>query len=376
MTVHLNENNKLIIPNKLFSYKFFKRFLKNKPPTKENLLKISNRVAFRFMLFNLVGQIYFKYKKDALWSFKLIETKVTDFPNPPNSDNNDVNDYLKNLSFSNNRLYLSESYIDSIKYKYPIRYKNLKYSSIYQGKSLDDYALKSKQKISNLMIGFTSITALSHFFLYSLIFKRYKKYVLKKKINPYRWIEYSLTSSIMLAAMLGLTGITDIEEFVPLILLTWITPLIGLAIESIKGEEKYLNNIKKLLFLSGVVTQGYPWYIILKRTNSGLKIQKAYFNRLNTILNSDIVLQENVKTEFKKGIKTYRDIEQIIKVVNYSLFGLYFSFPIIMYNQYFNKKLNRNKDNYFYGELQYILSSVLNKSVLSWLIFGGAFRIG
>ena len=225
--------------------------------------------------------------------------------------------------------------------------------------------------VADTMICFCSLTFLSHMLISTILFKKYLIWIKKDKTNFLRWIEYSITSSIMILSISGLTGIINSEELIPIFILTGVTNMFGLAIESIKSNKKKYRNVKKLMFLSGIITQGYPWFRILSNFKSSITQQNNFFNCIKDNLDS-VPLESGVKEILEKRIKSFNDIQSIIKQSTLALFFNYFSFPYIMYKQYFKGPITDKK--YCHGELEYVVASIVSKSSLAWQIFGGAFR--
>lgn len=63
--------------------------------------------------------------------------------------------------------------------------------------------------ISYMVAGFMALSAFFHFFVTSpLSFLKYAE-GLGRHINKYRWVEYSLSSSIMIVVILQLNGTAD-----------------------------------------------------------------------------------------------------------------------------------------------------------------------
>lgn len=59
-----------------------------------------------------------------------------------------------------------------------------------------------------LAVAFEAVCFVAHFLTF-LYWESYKNDVLAKHVNPYRWIEYSISASIMLLAILVTVGVTD-----------------------------------------------------------------------------------------------------------------------------------------------------------------------
>ena len=188
--------------------------------------------------------------------------------------------------------------------------------------------------ISYMVAAFLFLSAFFHFFITSGgNFARYTD-GLNKHINVYRWVEYSLSSSIMIIVILQLNGVTQISTLiavfgvnVSMILFGWL-------------QEKYTTpgNGDLLPFWFGCIAGVVPWIVVV-------------FN----------LLHPNGPSEAKApGF--------VIGIV-ISLFIMFNCFAIVQWKQY---KAQGKWANYLYGERIYIVLSLVAKSLLAWQVFAGA----
>lgn len=239
--------------------------------------------------------------------------------------------------------------------------------------------------LSYTMCLFSALTCFAHLYLV-FNFQKYKKWIEIDQIQYARWIEYSITSSIMVTSLAGIAGITGIEELIPIFLLSSVTNILGLGIESTKPNGKIDHkNIRKILFLVATITHSYPWYRIfsnflgllknISENKSGLK--KCPINPYNITGDEKDKVEDKYK-KIKKLILNRLDqisgFSPLIKTGLIGLFVIYFSFPINMLNQYFRNNGNITPENYIKGEKRYIILSMVAKSFLSWVLFLASFR--
>ena len=188
--------------------------------------------------------------------------------------------------------------------------------------------------IGYMVAAFLFLSAFFHFFITSG--KNFARYTdgLSKHINAYRWVEYSLSSSIMIIVILQLNGVTEIVALlavfgvnVSMILFGWL-------------QEKYTTpgNGDLLPFWFGCIAGIIPWAAV--------------------VIN---LLHPNGPSEAKApGF--------VIGIV-ISLFIMFNCFAIVQWKQY---KAQGKWANYLYGERIYIVLSLVAKSLLAWQVFAGA----
>ena len=96
---------------------------------------------------------------------------------------------------------------------------------------------------------FAAITAMFHFMLAYPLRDKYFQWVFTEHRQPARWIEYSITASIMTCVVASLCGIQNINVQLGLFMMTAATMLTGAAIERVPGVA------------SGLSTEQWAWYV-------------------------------------------------------------------------------------------------------------------
>lgn len=258
-----------------------------------------------------------------------------------------------------------------------------------------------KVPVAETMALFSVLTAISHLIISSR--PRYFGWIKNDQINYLRWIEYSITSSIMVVGLSGLCGITQSEELVPIAILTGVTNIFGLAIESIKNIKfqldynsttdrdpslmdsiydktypnhvvlnKNFNTVKKILFVTACITHSYPWARILFKLNSGINSFGSFDKYIRDSKKGDHLARK----VFGKRLERFSKISPLIKAATWGLAAIYWVFPLNMFNQQFRSEVNPNFKKYYRGELNYIIISMVAKSFLTWIIWSGSLRDG
>ena len=187
-----------------------------------------------------------------------------------------------------------------------------------------------------LVASFLFMSATAHFIILTVYKDKYKK-DLEKGINQARWIEYSISASVMMVAIALLSGMTDIASLVMLFSLVAIMNLMGLVMELWTSQTKKVN---WLSFIIGCFAGIIPWIAF------GLYVWGA-------------------NSYSSEGVPTF------VYGIYVSIFIFFNCFAVNMYLQY--KKIGPWKD-YLFGEKTYIILSLVAKSALAWQVFGGVFQ--
>lgn len=188
--------------------------------------------------------------------------------------------------------------------------------------------------ISYTVAAFMALSAFFHFFVSSGPIC--PKYVdgLKRHINIYRWIEYSLSSSIMIVIILQLNGVTDYIALIAIFGVNVSMILFGWL------QERYVEpgsgDMRPFWF--GCIAGAVPWVAI-------------FINML-----SPSGPPETTVPGFVIGIVI-------------SLFIFFNCFALVQWKQY---KAEGKWADYLYGERWYIILSFVAKSLLAWQVFTGA----
>jgi hypothetical protein len=188
--------------------------------------------------------------------------------------------------------------------------------------------------ISYTVAAFMALSAFFHFFVSSgPIFPKYVD-GLKRHINVYRWIEYSLSSSIMIVIILQLNGVTDYIALIAIFGVNVSMILFGWL------QERYSQpgSGDMLPFWFGCIAGAVPWIAI-------------FINML-----SPSGPPETTVPGFVIGIVI-------------SLFIFFNCFALVQWKQY---KAEGKWADYLHGERWYIILSLVAKSLLAWQVFVGA----
>ena len=188
--------------------------------------------------------------------------------------------------------------------------------------------------ISYTVAAFMALSAFFHFFVSSgPIFPKYVD-GLKRHINIYRWIEYSLSSSIMIVIILQLNGVTDYIALIAIFGVNVSMILFGWL------QERYSQpgSGDMLPFWFGCIAGVVPWIAI-------------FINML-----SPSGPPETTVPGFVIGIVI-------------SLFIFFNCFALVQWKQY---KAEGKWADYLHGERWYIILSLVAKSLLAWQVFVGA----
>jgi hypothetical protein len=182
--------------------------------------------------------------------------------------------------------------------------------------------------MAGLIGAFFALSAVAHFVVAG---PRRSSYLanLEQGRNPYRWLEYSLSSSIMIVAIGQLTGVTDIVALIALVGVN--ASMIGFG----WMQERYEQPGGSLQpFYLGCIAGAIPWI--------GLGIYL-----------------------FSPGASQHAP--GFVYAIYFTIFVLFNCFALVQLLQY--KKIGRFAD-YLVGERTYIVLSFVAKSLLAWQIFG------
>jgi hypothetical protein len=180
--------------------------------------------------------------------------------------------------------------------------------------------------IGVLLASFPLMSALAHFLI---AYPLNDKYIanLKKGMNPYRWYEYSVSSSVMIFLITFLLGIWDLWSLVMIVVLNAMMIMFGYLMEVLN---QYTEKTKWSPFVLGCISGFTPWLVLF-----------GYFT-------AAISMAETQPPTF----------------VYIIIFMYFFLFNIFAFRKW--------KD-YLYGERMYIVLSLLAKTLLAWIVFAGIF---
>jgi len=180
------------------------------------------------------------------------------------------------------------------------------------------------------VFAFMAISALALLIIASPgVFGWYKRNLLKDR-NYGRWMEYSISSSLMIVLIVMICGVSDLAAIIAIFAINACMILFGLLMEKYEkpGRPNWLS------FIFGCFAGIIPWIIVL------IYVWSPGFG-------------EGQAPGFVYGIIA-------------SLFVFFNIFAVNMVLQY--KKVGRWQD-YLFGEKVYIILSLTAKALLSWQVF-------
>ena len=188
--------------------------------------------------------------------------------------------------------------------------------------------------ISYMVAAFMALSAFFHFLVASPWgFPRYSA-GLARHINVFRWVEYSLSSSIMIVLILQLNGVADYVALLAVFGVNMSMILFGWL------QERFTTpgDGQMLPFWFGCVAGAFPWIVAV------------------------------INLFAPKGPPN-ADVPGFVYGIVISLFIFFNIFAIVQWLQYRAK--GRFAD-YLVGERTYIVLSFIAKSLLAWQVFSGA----
>ena len=189
--------------------------------------------------------------------------------------------------------------------------------------------------IGSAVAAFLALAMLDHLLTATVLRPRYEA-DLRAGLNRFRWIEYSLSATIMVVLIGLYNGLTGVGEIVPIIGANVAMILFGWLQELMNPPGRTRTTM--LPFWFGCLAGGAPWVAIL----------------VNLI---------------GAGSDTTIEVPGFVYGIVVSLFIFFMSFALNQWLQY--RRIGRWAD-YGYGEKVYLVLSLVAKSALAWQIFGGS----
>jgi hypothetical protein len=204
------------------------------------------------------------------------------------------------------------------------------FATAQPGQALDPARLTTlfTYRLGPPVAAFSLLSALFHFLVASSWgFPRYLRELAAHR-NRFRWVEYSLSASLMIVLIAGITGITDIAALLALFAVNAAMILFGWLMETTTRPGTDVNWTP---FTFGSIVGAAPWVAIviyLSGAGSGMP-------------------------SFVYGIFV-------------SIFLLFNCFAV---NQWLQYRARGRWSDYLHGERVYIVLSLVAKSLLAWQIF-------
>jgi hypothetical protein len=180
---------------------------------------------------------------------------------------------------------------------------------------------------------FLGLAAVDHLLMAAPGVVTWYKRNLKRGINPARWVEYSVSASVMIVLIAMLTGITNFYALIGLFAANAAMILFGLVMERVNGPD---GRVDWWPFVFGCIVGIVPWIAI------AIALVAAQ--------------QEG------DGVPGF------VYGIFVSLFLLFNCFAVNQWLQY--RRRGRFAD-YLFGERVYLVLSLVAKSALAWQVYAG-----
>lgn len=186
-----------------------------------------------------------------------------------------------------------------------------------------------------ILSSFLLLSAFAHLAIVFWKNRQYNQY-LSQGMNPYRWYEYSVSSSIMIVLIALFLGVWDLWSLVMIFALNAMMIGFGYVMEKVNQRTERTDWSP---FVLGSVCGGVPWVVVLANF---LALAGSSDLRPPTFVYAIVILY----------------------------FVLFNVFAVNMVLQYRGAGPWRD---YLYGERVYILLSLVAKTTLAWIVFAGVF---
>jgi hypothetical protein len=211
-------------------------------------------------------------------------------------------------------------------------------TAVFQNGPPGQGAFSAREELFSVPFGyaiavFLGLAAVDHLLVGLPPLRRWYERNLARGVNYARWIEYSLSASVMIVLIAMLTGITSVFALVPIFGVNAAMILFGALMERINTRR---DGVDWLPYLFGCIAGIVPWITV------AIAIGGA---------------------EADGG-----EVPTFVFAIFIALFVFFNSFAVNQLLQY--RKAGPWRD-YLFGEWTYIVLSVSAKSVLAWQIFGG-----
>lgn len=135
----------------------------------------------------------------------------------------------------------------------------------------------NEDQVTSLIVAFFALTAFSHL-IYSLNPGGIYLKAVKNGNNYLRWIEYSLSATIMIVVIALLSGVKNVNAYFILITSSIGMILTGQMFETSKGANRWIPILIGFILLIGI------WVVIIKAFNENINVAKSMGKEIPTWL--------------------------------------------------------------------------------------------
>jgi len=208
----------------------------------------------------------------------------------------------------------------------------------------DEFGTPSPKEIAGYSVTWYSalFVLLSGFYHFIVSFPGFRdtyEYYIERHQNPFRWVEYAFSASLMRIMIAQLSGVTDISTLFSIFCLTATTMLLGGCHESVNAQAR----------ADGFKQNWFPFAVAFVPHLASWAIIFCFF--------FTSVIRGNPPS--------------FVWFIIFIIFALDGTFALLLYLQ--SAKKGRFED-YIEGEIAFILLSFISKSLLAWLNYFGGLR--
>lgn len=179
---------------------------------------------------------------------------------------------------------------------------------------------------------FLFLSAVFHFVIATVGFAKYGE-ELRRGRNRFRWVEYAVSSTLMIVLVALVTGVTDLAALIAIAFVNVSMILFGWIMEMVNAPD---HQTWWTPFGFGCVAGVGPWLAVV------------------------IYLVANVTSDGAQGPPGF---------VYGIIFSLFFFFNTFAINQWLQYRRAGRWADYLFGESVYVILSLIAKSVLAWQVF-------
>jgi branched-subunit amino acid transport protein AzlD len=219
-------------------------------------------------------------------------------------------------------------------------------------------------RLDYLLVSFLWISAFAHIF--TVLPRVFPKYIenLKLEKNMIRWYEYGISSSIMVVLIAYLCNIQDVTILALMFFLNSSMIFFGAV------NEMYNSDLKESVKLHNFLIKRLQPNVVIKQ---GLSLKKYEPNWYAFIYGSvaGFIPWVVLFVYFFYSLAKLDGKFEVPSFVYYVIYGIFIFFNLFAINMYLQYKKIGKWKSYLFGECMYILLSLISKSLLAWLVFGG-----
>jgi len=233
--------------------------------------------------------------------------------------------------------------------------------------------------IAVLIITFSVITAMFHLFCAFNVDLYVEQ--LREGRQPLRWLEYSLTYTIMTVCIFQLNELNGMYEMALVVISGVAQMLIGLAIETIRGQMLKVSKekVERPASPAGCIAQiGDSWRRLREEKVWGDTATVVLLELCGCaiLLVHFAIIWDSFRLSFRPYLDSdagslFGELYGFIIVLNLVIYLLYLGFPIVHAVVYFN---HGSPLTFQYGEVAYVALSLISKLSLVGIVTFGARR--